>query len=114
MREVRYLDPYTAGEKPKINVQFYQQEVDLTGFTVDLRVNRDGEPLELLGGIDWLDQTKGQARITMDEGDIDVSDDASWSRYEIEAWAGNGVDRVATLLIVFDVYPHVGADVPAI
>lgn len=114
MREIRYLDPYTAGEKPKIDIQFYKTEVDLSTFDVAVRVERDEKELTLTGVIDWLDATKGQARLTMGEGDIDVTEGEDWSRYRVEAWAGNGTDRVATLLLVFDVYQHVGAVYPAI
>lgn len=114
MRTVRKLAALTAGEKIKVDVQFHKTEVDLTGFAVDVRVTRDDVELDLAGGVAWLDITKGQCRVTFGEGDIDVAPEEERSRYRMEVWAGDGTERIASLLIVFDVYQHVGAASPGI
>ena len=114
MREIRYLDSFVAGEKPVIDVQFYETEQDLTGFSLDWRVERDGTEVTPAGSIAWKDQSLGQARVTFGEGDIDVTDGSEWSRYKMELWTGDGTTRIATLLIVFDVYQHVGSASPSI
>ncbi len=114
-RDVRVIDSYTAGELAKLNVQLYATEVDLTGFTVDYRLERDGVDVVTTGSVAWLDDAKGQIQVTFAAGDLDVTDGETRSRHKLEVWAGNGIDeRVASLLILFDVYQHVGAVTPTV
>lgn len=113
-RPVRLIGPYTEGEIPDpLLLKFYEEDKDLSGWSIAVTMTRDGVELNPGGTALWEDDTLGIGRYEFADGDIDVTDGEEKSSYRMEFWAGNGTLRLASLLVLFDVNKAVGT-VPAI
>lgn len=101
MRTVITLDEtWVSGEIPvPILIQMFTTEQDLTGWTQDIRVERDDVELTFGGTITWDDINKGIAKITFADGDIEVAAGKEYSQYKIEVWAAGGSQRISSVLI---------------
>ncbi len=103
---------WTAKEIPiPLLVQMKTPPVDLTGYVLEVRFDRDGVEITPAHAnpVVWDDITKALAKVQFADGDIDVAPGVPFSRYEIEVWAAGAGSRIATMTILNEVYPHVGA-----
>lgn len=111
-RPTRTIGPYTNGEIPRpVTVYFDDDPIDLTGFTLSVTAERivNGVWTEYTwaGTVVWADASIGQATLDFGVGDI-VHTGGDVTPHRIQLWADDGTNKLATVLILFDVYTQVG------
>ena len=109
----RTLGPYTEGEKPAdLTVDFYPTTPpDLTGWTLGLTCERDGTAIASWGSIEWADAENAQATVTFPA--LTLATGQRHASYRVQCWAGNTVQKIATVYLCFYVHRAVGT-VPSI
>jgi hypothetical protein len=107
-RDTITLRPYSAGEiPPALPVHFYEDEPeDLSGFSLAVTCERDGEELEDWGEATWDDAEQAVALLHMPE--LALPEDSVRAQYEVQVWAGDGTFRLATVIICFPVVRSIG------
>lgn len=111
--EYRTIGSYTAGEIPgTLSLDFYASSPpDLTGWTLRLTCERDGTELTSWGSIAWSDASIARATITMPV--LALATGKERQQFLIQAWAGNGTQRIASVPVCFYCHNAVGT-VPSI
>ena len=106
--DTRTIGPYTAGEKPPVlSVDFYDTSPpDLTGWTLALTCTRDGTELTSWGSIAWSNAAIARANVTMPV--LALATGFTRQRFTIQAWAGNTLQRIASVPICFYVHTQIG------
>lgn len=111
--DTRSIGPYTAGEKPPIlTVDFYDTSPpNLTGWVLSLTCTRDGTELTSWGSIAWSDASIARANVTMPV--LALATGKTRQLFTLQCWAGNGLQRIASVPICFYVHSQIGTT-PAI
>lgn len=111
--DTRTIGPYDAGEIPAtLTLDFYPSSPpNLTGWATALRCERDGVELTSWGSIAWADASIARATLTFPV--LALATGKIRQQFVVQAWAGNGVQRTATLRICFFVQKQIGTT-PAI
>jgi hypothetical protein len=106
--ETRTIGPYVAGEKPPtITLDFYDTSpANLTGWTLSLTCERDGTELTSWGSIAWSNAAIARATVTMPA--LALATGKTRQQFRIQAWAGNTVQRIASIPVCFFVEKQVG------
>lgn len=106
--DTRTIGPYTAGEIPaQLTLDFYDTSPpNLTGWTLALTCKRDDTELTSWGSIAWSDATIARATITMPV--LALATGKTRQQFVIQAWTGNGTQRIASVPICFYVHTQVG------
>ena len=98
--------PFTAGEIPlAIPVSFLETPEDLTGWDLAVTAEIDGADAPTFAAtVTWSDPTVALALLRLPQ--LTAAGAVSWHR--VQVWAGNGMQRIASLPIKFPVVPAVG------
>lgn len=106
--DTRSIGPYQAGEiPPTLTLDFYDASPpSLAGWTLGLTCERDGTALTSWGSIAWSDATIARAAITMPTLALETG--KTRQQFVMQAWAGNGVQRIASVRLCFFVEEQVG------
>lgn len=106
--DTRSIGPYQAGEIPaQLTLDFYDASPpNLTGWTLSLTCERDGTALTSWGSIAWSDATIARATITMPVLALETG--RVRQQFILQAWAGNGVQRIASVRVGFFVERQIG------
>ena len=111
-RPVTVVGPYTNGEIPfPLKVQFEPEPVDLTGYTLAVRIeNGVGDERTFTGSVTWDDAATGRATVSWGAGDVDLTDPTTdEERFSMQVWAVGPQNKIATSLIMWTTYRNVGS-----
>jgi hypothetical protein len=113
MRDVLSLDTnWTSGEIPApLIVQMLDPPQDITGYAVQVRMDRDGVEFTPAGvpPVALADPLASTVRVKFGDGDIAVASGTDRSLITIEVWISGSGSRLASKTIINDVYAQVGA-----
>jgi len=111
--DTRTIGPYTAGEKPPpLTVRLYASSPpNLTGWTLALTCERDGIELTSWGSVAWLDPVLTDVTVTFPLLALDTG--KTRQQFVIQVWAGNTVQKIASLPLCFYCHKAIGT-VPAV
>lgn len=110
MTEVRWAGPFTSGEIPlPFLVKFDATDLNYTGYAIDATLlDDDGTEMTFGGSVTWNDETTGMAQVQLAAADVAVPAGKLIITRRMMVWAGNGVNRTATLEIKYNCRPSVG------
>lgn len=108
--EARWAGPYTSGEIPfPFTVKFDPEDIDFTGFDLAVTIeDNDGSEMTFDGSVAWDEITTGTVLVQLGAADVVVPPGALLVTRRLQIWAGDGVNRPATLHIKFNCHPAIG------
>jgi hypothetical protein len=108
-RDVILIGPFTEGEIPvAIPVSFLTEPQSLDGWGLRVTCERDGVELAGWGEAEWSDAPTALALLYMPELELDPERDGAPSVFEVQVWAGNASQRIASLVIRFHLNRAIG------
>lgn len=105
-----WAGPFVSGEIPlSMGLRFDSVDIDLSAYDLEATLeDYDGSEMVFAGAVVWDDATIGLVTLSLGEDDVAVPVGQLLVTRKLMVWAGNGANRVATLVIKYNCHKAVG------
>lgn len=102
--------PFISGETPlPFTVKFDPSDINFTGFSLAATMHSHMETEMPFGGsVTWADEATGLVQVEFHENDLLLAAGVEHEDRKLMVWTGDGVNRVATVVIKVPIDAAIG------